>query len=55
VMGCEVGTIKSRTSRARKRLADDLGYAGHEVGANQLTLSAVDWNERGGRKDGGEF
>ena len=54
VMGCEVGTIKSRTSRARKKLADHLGYAGQEIGADQLLLSALEWSERGGRPDGAE-
>jgi RNA polymerase sigma-70 factor, ECF subfamily len=54
VMRCEVGTVKSRTSRARRQLANGLGYAGHEIGADQLTLAAVEWSERGGRPDGAD-
>ena len=54
VLGCEVGTVKSRTSRARKKLADHLGYDGQEIGADPLLLSALAWSARGGRPDGAE-
>lgn len=41
-MGCQVGTIKSRVSRARQKLAALLGYDGSEVGADGVTLSAME-------------
>lgn len=41
-MGCQVGTIKSRVCRARQKLAALLGYDGSEVGADGVTLSAME-------------
>jgi RNA polymerase sigma-70 factor, ECF subfamily len=55
VMGCEVGTVKSRTSRARKQLASHLGYDGCDVGADPLTLSALEWSAHRGGPDESEF
>ena len=40
VMGCEVGTAKSRVWRARDQLARLLGYDGNEIGNDPLMLSA---------------
>lgn len=41
VMGCQVGTVKSRVFRARERLVALLGYDGDDVGSDKLTLSAM--------------
>ncbi|WP_066924760.1 sigma-70 family RNA polymerase sigma factor [Methylobacterium sp. CCH5-D2] len=41
VMGCQVGTVKSRVFRARERLVALLGYDGNDIGADRLTLSAM--------------
>lgn len=41
VIGCEVGTVKSRVSRARERLSRLLGFGGGEVGGGALMLSAM--------------
>ena len=42
VMGCRIGTVKSRVSRARDRLARALGYTGAEIGNDAVMLSALD-------------
>ena len=41
VMGCQVGTVKSRVWRARDQLARALGYTGAEIGADGVMLSAL--------------
>ncbi|WP_370875587.1 sigma-70 family RNA polymerase sigma factor [Methylobacterium amylolyticum] len=41
VMGCEVGTVKSRVWRARQQLVRLLGYDGDAVGQDPLILSAM--------------
>lgn len=41
LMQCKVGTVKSRVCRARDRLAELLGYAGGELGADRLTRSVI--------------
>lgn len=41
IMGCRVGTVKSRVSRARELLARALGYTGAEVGTDTVMLSAL--------------
>ena len=41
VMGCQVGTVKSRVWRARDQLARALGYTGAEIGNDGLMLSAL--------------
>ncbi len=41
VMRCQVGTVKSRVSRARERLAALLGYGGGDVGQDEVTLAAL--------------
>ena len=41
VMGCRIGTVKSRVWRAREQLAAILGYGAGEVGADCMTLSAM--------------
>ena len=55
VMGCEIGTVKSRTSRARNQLVSHLGYGGREVGADPLMLSALERSQRRGEPDEPEF
>ncbi|WP_457105685.1 sigma-70 family RNA polymerase sigma factor [Methylobacterium sp. P5_C11] len=41
IMGCELGTVKSRVSRARDQLARMLGYKGFEIGGDGVLLSAM--------------
>jgi len=41
VMGCQVGTVKSRVWRARDQLARALGYTGAEIGNDGVMLSAL--------------
>lgn len=41
VMRCRIGTVKSRVWRAREQLAAILGYNAAEVGADCMTLSAM--------------
>lgn len=41
VMGCQLGTVKSRVSRARDQLARALGYTGAEIGSDAVLLSAL--------------
>ncbi|MDP4026967.1 sigma-70 family RNA polymerase sigma factor [Methylobacterium sp. NEAU 140] len=41
VMGCQIGTVKSRVWRAREQLARMLGYDGAEVGSDGVVLSAM--------------
>lgn len=41
VMGCKVGTIKSRVFRARAQLNDVLGYATSDFGADDTTKAAL--------------
>lgn len=41
VMGCQIGTVKSRVSRARDRLAQALGYPGAGTGTDAVLLSAL--------------
>ena len=41
VMGCQVGTVKSRVFRARQRLAVLLGFDGSDFGNDDLTLAAM--------------
>lgn len=41
VMGCQIGTVKSRVFRGRGRLARLLGYDGSDIGADWITLSAM--------------
>ena len=40
ILDCKLGTVKSRVSRARERLAEALGYTGTEIGQDAVTLSA---------------
>lgn len=40
IMGCQVGTVKSRVWRGRDQLARLLGFAGGEVGNDAVMLSA---------------
>jgi RNA polymerase sigma factor (sigma-70 family) len=42
LMGCPLGTVKSRINRSRQRLAELLGYSGSEIGSDWLSRSAVD-------------
>ncbi|KZB99338.1 ECF RNA polymerase sigma factor SigR [Methylobacterium radiotolerans] len=41
IMGCQLGTVKSRVWRARDLLARALGYAGAEIGTDSVMLSAL--------------
>lgn len=41
VMGCQIGTVKSRVWRARDQLARMLGYTGAEIGTDGVMLSAL--------------
>ena len=41
VMGCQVGTVKSRVWRARDQLTRALGYTGAEIGSDGVMLSAL--------------
>ncbi|WP_342772518.1 sigma-70 family RNA polymerase sigma factor [Methylobacterium radiodurans] len=41
VMRCQVGTVKSRVSRARERLAGLLGYGGGDLGQDEVTLAVM--------------
>lgn len=41
VMGCQVGTVKSRVWRARDQLTRALGYTGVEIGNDGVMLSAL--------------
>ena len=41
VMGCQVGTVKSRVWRARDQLTRALGYTGSEIGSDGVMLSAL--------------
>lgn len=49
VMGCQVGTVKSRVSRARDQLARALGYTRAEIGGDAVMLSALDRSGEAGR------
>ncbi|MCJ2073145.1 sigma-70 family RNA polymerase sigma factor [Methylobacterium sp. J-030] len=49
IMGCQVGTVKSRVWRARDQLARALGYTGAEIGSDRVMLSALG----GPRESGG--
>ncbi|MCJ2085841.1 sigma-70 family RNA polymerase sigma factor [Methylobacterium sp. E-005] len=40
VIGCQLGTVKSRVWRARDQLARMLGYSGAEIGTDAVMLSA---------------
>lgn len=41
VMGCAIGTIKSRVWRAREQLVGVLGYSSNEVGNGSEMLGAL--------------
>lgn len=40
IIGCQLGTVKSRVWRARDQLARMLGYSGAEIGTDAVMLSA---------------
>lgn len=41
IMGCQIGTVKSRVFRARDQLVRLLGFTGSEVGNDAVILSAM--------------
>jgi DNA-directed RNA polymerase specialized sigma24 family protein len=41
LLGCETGTVKSRVSRARGRLAELLGYDEEDLGSDRFIQSAM--------------
>ncbi len=41
IMGCRIGTVKSRVFRARELLAVMFGYTADEAGADRVILAAV--------------
>lgn len=41
ILGCPLGTVKSRITRSRKRLTKLLGYSGSEIGTDWLSRTAV--------------
>lgn len=41
IMGCQLGTVKSRVWRARDLLARALGYTGGEIGSDAVLLSVL--------------
>ncbi|MCJ2012656.1 sigma-70 family RNA polymerase sigma factor [Methylobacterium sp. J-076] len=41
IMGCQLGTAKSRVSRARSHLVQMLGFTGDELGNDAIMLSAM--------------
>ncbi|SDO44952.1 RNA polymerase sigma-70 factor, ECF subfamily [Methylobacterium phyllostachyos] len=49
VMGCQVGTVKSRVWRARDQLARALGYPATEIGSDGVMLSALGGSSEVGR------
>lgn len=49
VMGCQVGTVKSRVWRARDQLARALGYTATEIGSDGVMLSALGGSSEVGR------
>ncbi|MGH1592253.1 sigma-70 family RNA polymerase sigma factor [Methylobacterium phyllosphaerae] len=42
IMGCQIGTVKSRVWRAREQIVRMLGYGGSEIGTDAVTLSVTD-------------
>jgi len=42
IMGCQIGTVKSRVWRAREQLVRMLGYDGSEIGSDGVMLSVTD-------------
>ena len=41
IMGCQLGTVKSRVSRGRVLLGQALGHTGAEIGSDALMLSTL--------------